>query len=127
MKKLLLLTAGVLASLGALAAPTLTADAVPSTGVQPATATLTVNGAAGPACTLPKAADGSVKPSCDLASLAPSATPYTLVLTYNYTAGCVNTPTGAVCTDGGAAASAPFSFTRAAKGAAPSNVQVSPQ
>ena len=110
-----ILSALILLALSSLAsaAPTLSAAPMPASGPQPASMSVTVNGAAGPACTLPKAADGSVQGSCDLASLAVPGV-YTLVATYTYVAGCVNTANAATCQAGGVASSTPFVLTRAA-------------
>jgi hypothetical protein len=119
----LLMWAGIIQLV--LAAPTLTADAMPATGPQPSTAAITVNGSAGPACTLPKAADGSVMATCDLAALAVPGV-YTIVMTYTYTAGCVNTANAATCTQGGVASSAPFVLTRSAPPAAGPVLRISP-
>lgn len=101
------------------AGPTLSADPLPATGVQPSTAAITVNGTAGPACTLPKAADGSMQARCDLTSLAVPGT-YSIVMTYTYVAGCVNAANAATCQQGGVASSSPFALQlRAAPAAGP--------
>jgi hypothetical protein len=123
MKKLLLILAMVASS--AYPAPTLNADALPATGPQPSTATITVNGGAGPVCSLPKAADGSVQLTCDLATLAVPGT-YTIVATYTYVAGCVNSADAATCQNGGVASSAPFALTRVASPVAGPRLRVSP-
>jgi hypothetical protein len=125
MQKILLTLALILASFCAWAAPTLTAQSMPATGPQPASMAITINGAAGPACTLPKAADGSVQATCDLASLAVPGT-YTIVATYTYVAGCVNTANAATCQTGGVASSTPFAFTRLASPATGPALLVSP-
>jgi hypothetical protein len=96
-----------LLSSSAIAGPTLTADAYLVN--QPTEASITVNGAAGPVCTLPKAADGSVKPTCDLTSLALGS--YTIVLTVANVAGCSAATSPATCTKEGRASSAPFFLT----------------
>lgn len=115
----------LLASCFAYAAPTLNAQPVPNTAPQPSTAAITVNGAAGPACTLPVAADGSMTLTCDLVSLAVPGT-YTIVATYTYVAGCVNAANAATCSTGGVASSAPFVLTRAAFPATGPALRVSP-
>ena len=111
MKKSILAAALALVSSLATAGPTLTAQSLPATGPQPASMAITVNGSAGPSCTLPKAADGSVQGTCDLAALAVPGV-YTIVATYTYVAGCVNTANAATCQTGGVASSAPFVLTR---------------
>jgi hypothetical protein len=111
MQKILLALALGLASFYASAGPNLVAQPLPASGPQPTSASITVNGAPGPACTLPKAADGSVQLTCDLASL-PASGAFTIVATYTYTSGCVNTANAATCTTGGVASSAPFVLTR---------------
>jgi hypothetical protein len=109
----------------AFAGPTLTAQAMPVSGPQPASMAITVNGSAGPACTLPKAADGSVQGTCDLASLAVPGT-YTIVATYTYVAGCVNTANAATCQAGGLASSTPFALTRIASPAVGPVLRIEP-
>jgi hypothetical protein len=109
----------------AYAAPTLNAQPVPNTAPQPSTAAITVNGAAGPTCTLPVATDGSMTLTCDLASLTVPGT-YTIVATYTYVAGCVNAANAATCSTGGVASSAPFVLTRAAFPATGPALHVSP-
>lgn len=106
------------------AAPTLVGDPLPSSGPQPTSASITVNGSAGPSCTLPKATDGSVQMRCDLAALT-SPGVYTLVASYVYVAGCTNSTNAATCTDGGTVASSPFVLTRQA-GAAKPTLSVTP-
>jgi hypothetical protein len=95
----LFLAAGV-----ANAAPTLTADPYPSTGVQPDAATVSVNGTQTIQCTL-KTVTGGLQPSCDLVSITAPGT-YTLVMTVTKNAGCV----GNTCSGGGSASSAPFTY-----------------
>jgi hypothetical protein len=124
-----LLCAGILvlllASADASAAPTITADPYPATAPQPASITLTVNGAAGPACTLAAGTGGALVPTCDLASI-PAGTA-TLVMTAVFVRGCVSATNTATCTDGGSASSVPFSYTRKALSASgPSALRVAP-
>lgn len=96
----------ILALLGGVAnaAPTLTADPYPATGVQPDAATLSVNGTQTITCTL-RTVTGGVQPACDLVSITTPGT-YTLVMTVTKAAGCV----GNTCSGGGSASSAPFSY-----------------
>ena len=106
--RLLLITLAFVAG-PALAGPTLSSDAYPANlpnAAQPTEVSITVNGAAGPACTLPRAADGSVRPTCDLTSLAPGS--YTIVMSVSNPAACPAQTSPATCTLGGAALSAPF-------------------
>jgi hypothetical protein len=117
---------GMLMAFGvANAAPTLTADPYPATAPQPSSITLTVNGAAGPVCTLAAGTAGALIPTCDLASI-PAGTS-TLVMTAVFTKGCVTATNAATCTDGGSASSAPFSYTRRALSASgPDALRVAP-
>lgn len=107
------------------AAPTLTADPYPDTGVVPDTATLTVNGGVPISCTLPTVAGGK-QPTCDLASVtAPGV--YTLVLTVTKNPSTVMTGPNAGTTDpGGSASSAPFVWTRRAAGVGTPVVRIQP-
>lgn len=109
--KLAIATILLCTSMAASAGPTLTAQSLPASGPQPSSMSITINGSAGPVCTLPKAADGSVQGTCDLAALAVPGV-YTIVATYTYVAGCVNTANAATCQTGGVASSAPFVLTR---------------
>lgn len=90
------------------AGPTLVADPYPSTGPQPTSVGVTVNGSAAPGvnCTLPKDAAGAVKPTCDLTSLTPGA--YTIVMMVSNAANCPNPTSPATCVGGGSVSSAPF-------------------
>ena len=86
------------------AAPTLTADAYPATGVQPDAASFTINGGAPIACTVSTVSAG-VQPACNLASVGtPGA--YVLVMTVTKAAGC----SGSTCWAAGSASSAPFNY-----------------
>ena len=107
----------------AFAAPTLTADPYPASETQPDSASLTINGGAPIACTLPTVPAGKV-PTCDLASVMAAGT-YTLVLTVTKAAGCA--PTGDECWSAGSAPSAPFVYKWRASGAsAPTALRVAP-
>ena len=86
------------------AAPTLTADPYPATGVQPSAVVSSVNGATPVACTL-RTVSGGLQPTCDLASITVPGT-YTLVVTVSTVAGC----TGNACRGAGSASSAPFGY-----------------
>ena len=77
------------------------------------------------ACTLPKAPDGSVQLTCDLATLAVPGT-YTIVATYTYVAGCVNAANAATCQSGGVVSSTPFVLTRVASPVLGPVLRVSP-
>lgn len=119
--KTLTLCALLLASLTAHAAPHLYADPYPSTGVQPDSVTMTVNGGAPIACTL-ETVPGGKQPRCDLAGITAAGT-YTLVMTASRAAGC----SGSTCWAAGAASSAPFSYTRQASAvAAPTGLGLQP-
>jgi hypothetical protein len=99
-----LLLASLFAS-QAFAAPTMSADPVPVTGVQPASAEWQIQGAA---AWLPCSLTGSPKEmACDLASIVTPGT-YQLVARFNYVAGCNATGT---CWAAGAAVSAPFAYS----------------
>jgi hypothetical protein len=113
-----------LVALPALAGPTLAASPYPASGPQPASVSITVNGNAGPACTLPKAADGSVKPTCDLSSL--SAGSYTIVMTVSSPPGCTSQSSPATCTTIGSASSSPFLLTLSAGVATAPVLQIGP-
>lgn len=115
----------LLFSSSVISAPTLSAESMPATGPQPSSVAITVNGSLGPPCALPKAADGSVQATCDLATLSVPGT-YTIVMTYTYVAGCVNSANAATCQAGGTASSAPFVLTRSAPPAAGPVLRVSP-
>ena len=104
MKKLLALVA-LLPSL-VFASPTLSADPVVATAVQPATAELNVNGGASwQTCTFVPAGGDKVM-NCDLVGITvPGA--YTLLARYTYVAGCNATGT---CWAAGSAVSTPFTY-----------------
>jgi hypothetical protein len=92
------------------AAPFLVASPYPATAGQPEKAWVTT-GSGQIICTLPKAVDGSVTPTCDLASLVPGS--YTLVLTVSNEYACATNPDNSAgsCTLGGSASSAPFGYS----------------
>lgn len=104
MKKIFIASILGLITSAAIAAPTLTADPYPATGVQPDAATLSVNGTQTINCTL-KTVTGGIQPSCDLVSITTPGT-YTLIMTVTKAAGCV----GNTCSGGGSASSAPFTY-----------------
>lgn len=109
MKRLIPAALAAMLASAAHAAPTLTADPYPSTGVQPDSASVTINGGAPVACTLVTNAQGGKVPTCDLASIASAGT-YTLVLTVTKAASCTSGTNSADCTAGGSASSPPFSY-----------------
>ncbi len=124
MKHLLAFALACLA-VAAQAAPTLSADPYPSTGPQPTSVTLTVNGSPGPACTLVAGTGGSLTPRCDLAALAVPGT-YTLVMTAVTTGGCTQPTSPATCTQAGSASSVPFSLSLQGASATRPVVRVAP-
>lgn len=129
--KFALLAALALVSSMALAAPTLTTDPYPSAGVQPDTASVTVNGQPGPACTLAKGTDSSTTPTCDLASLPPlpaTATgAYSIVVSVTKKASCTLANGITTCVTGSAASSVPFPLNiTSGSVAAPSNPHFAP-
>lgn len=101
MKRLALLAALLFAS-AAQAGPTLTSAPYAMTAAQPDSASLDVGGIPW-ACTLPKAADGSVTPTCDLTGLQPGV--YPVVLTVKNSQGCYSGPDSWDCAMGGGSAS----------------------
>jgi hypothetical protein len=114
MKQSLYLAAALAAAMhaaAALAAPTLYADPYPQGPGQPSAASVTVNGTSSLPCTLTPANDGSVTPTCDLASL-PVGT-HTLVLVVSNAYGCQPAAdgSGATCYAGGSASSDPFTYS----------------
>jgi hypothetical protein len=110
MQKLLVSFLLLLVSSYAWAAPTLTADPYPATGIQPTAASVTVNGATPISCSLVTSANGLV-PTCDLASITAPGT-YTLVLSVTTQAGCLPpVPNAATCSGAGVASSTPFAYT----------------
>ena len=106
--KYLIALALTTASFTASAAPFLYADPYAATGVQPDTASLTVNGGAPIQCQLMTVTAG-LQPKCDLGSITTVGT-YTLVMTVAKAASITNTTGGATNTGGGTASSAPFSY-----------------
>lgn len=121
-----LLLAVLLAACGlAHAAPILLADPYPASGVQPDSATLSVNGGSTITCTLPTVT-GGVQPTCDLVSITSPGT-YTLVLTVTKNPITVTTADGATTTPGGSASSSPFVWRRLAGGvSAPASLKIAP-
>jgi hypothetical protein len=114
MKRFLNLAATLLALCicgAAMAAPTVYSQAYQTGPGQPASASLTVDGLSQINCPLIAANDGSVTPTCDLASLPVGV--HTLVMVVTNTYGCTTGTDGnsATCTGGGTASSLPFSFT----------------
>jgi len=109
MKKSLLFLAAMLCAAFAVAAPSLYSDPYPAGPFQPTAAYVTVNGQQRIDCAMPKDANGSVTPTCDLAGL-PVGT-YSLVLTVSNTYGCTQDNNAATCYGGGVASSDPFSYT----------------
>lgn len=121
MKRLLALAALTLAT-AAIAGPTLTAGAyAPGTLTG---ASITVNGGASQACTIPLVA-GALVPTCDLSSLANPGN-YTLVLTVSNASNCTNTGTASTCTGGGSNAAPPFTLTLQQGPAVPTALKVAP-
>lgn len=105
---LALLLAPVLAMAQA-AGPALEASPWPSTGVQPDTVSLSVNGTADAlACVLTTTAAGKT-PKCNLASLPVGS--HTLVMVAKVAAKCDPQTSPAICTQAGSASSAPFALT----------------
>jgi hypothetical protein len=113
---------GLSAALGALAAPTLSADPVPATGPQPTGAEWQVVGASS---WLPCTLTGTPKVmACDLVSLTSTVGARSLQARYTYAAGC--DATGA-CWGAGAAVSDPFVFQWLGVGASkPTVLKVAP-
>ena len=114
MKRFLNLAATLLALClcgAAMAAPNAYSQSYPVGPGQPTSASLTVNGVSQINCPLVPANDGSVTPTCDLATL-PVGT-HSLVLVVTNTYGCTTGADGnsATCMGGGTASSAPFTYT----------------
>lgn len=106
--KATILTALAALCASAMSAPLLVSDPYPSTGVQPDSATFTINGGPAQPCAIVAVA-GGLQPQCDLASItAPGV--YTLVMTVSRAPSLTNIGGGAVKDSGGSASSAPFRY-----------------
>ena len=103
-----LLPALLLAASPAMAAPFIVADPYPATGVQPDSASFTVNGGSPVACAL-ETVSGGVRPKCDLASITTPGT-YTIVVTVTKNPSITNGTNTATNTAGSVASSAPFAY-----------------
>ena len=108
MKTILILSAA-LACASATATPTLVADPYPVGPTQAETASLSVDGGVAIPCIMNLSADGALQPMCDLASITVPGV-YKLVMIVSNREVLTN-ETGGTFVVGGAAKSAPFTYT----------------